>query len=49
MKKIKKIKQRHEARPLPIITIITILIKDNREPFDVIQKNDPAKLNYKSE
>ena len=26
-----------------------ILIKDNREPFNVIQKNDPAKLNYKSE
>ena len=26
-----------------------ILIKDNREPFKVIQKNDPAKLNYKSE
>ena len=26
-----------------------ILIKDNREPFDEIQKNDPAKLNYKSE
>ena len=26
-----------------------ILIKDNREPFNAIQKNDPAKLNYKSE
>ena len=26
-----------------------ILIKDNGEPFNVIQKNDPAKLNYKSE
>ena len=26
-----------------------ILIKDNRELFNVIQKNDPAKLNYKLE
>ena len=26
-----------------------ILIKDNREPFNAIQINDPAKLNYKSE
>ena len=26
-----------------------ILIKDNREPFKVIQKNNQAKLNYKSE
>ena len=26
-----------------------ILFKDNREPLKVIQKNDPAKLNYKSE
>ena len=26
-----------------------ILIKDNREPFNVIQNNDPAKLNNKSE
>ena len=25
-----------------------ILIKDNREQFNAIQKNDPAKLNYKS-
>ena len=24
-------------------------IKDNWEPFKAIQKNDPAKLNYKSE
>ena len=26
-----------------------ILIKDNREQFNAIQINDPAKLNYKSE
>ena len=26
-----------------------ILIKDNREQVNAIQKNDPAKLNYKSE
>ena len=26
-----------------------ILVKDNREPFNAIQNNEPAKLNYKSE
>ena len=26
-----------------------ILIKDNREPFNEIQNNKPAKFNYKSE
>ena len=26
-----------------------ILVKNNREQFKAIQKNDPAKLNYKSE
>ena len=25
------------------------LVTDNREPLKVTQKNDPAKLNYKSE